>query len=107
MGIDKLSKLNYNKVSGHQAGDDYFYFKGGNHMYEYKHSVQSRGDTPRYRYVDIYVKDMAEALEIETGHLTQGSKLYIVETAELYVLNENAGVWCSAVDGRKLGQGGS
>ena len=75
-------------------------------MYVLEHVTQSRGDTPKYKYVDIYVKDVAEALEVETYHFTQGSKLYIVETAELYILNENAGLWCSAVDGAILKKGG-
>lgn len=76
-------------------------------MYEVKHEAQSKGVSPKYRYVDIYVKDLAEAFEVETHHLTQGSKLYIVEKAALYVLNEDAGVWCSSVDGTVLAQGGS
>ncbi len=75
-------------------------------MYEVKHMAQGRGDSPKYRYVDIYVKDLTEAMTVETSQLTQGSKLYIVETAELYVLNENEGLWCSAVDGTVLPQGG-
>lgn len=73
-------------------------------MYEVIHKDQSVGDRAKYRYVDIYVKDYAEALEVSTKKMIQGSKLYIVETAELFVLNEDDGVWCSAMDGAVLGE---
>ena len=71
-------------------------------MYEVVHQTQGAGEHYQYKYVDIYVKDPAEALTVSTRKLTQGSKLYIVETAELFVLNEDEGAWCSAADGRVL-----
>lgn len=71
-------------------------------MYEVVHQTQGAGVYFQYKYVDIYVKDSAEALTVSTRKLTQGSKLYIVETAELFVLNEDEGVWCSAADGTVL-----
>ena len=71
-------------------------------MYEILHRDQGSGECFKYKYMDIYVKDRAEALTVNRAKLTQGSKLYIIETAELYVLNENGGLWCSAVDGTVL-----
>ncbi len=71
-------------------------------MYEVIQKTQGVGEHSKYKYVDIYVKDRAEAMEISTQKLTQGSKLYVVETAELFILNEDDGVWCSAVDGTVL-----
>ncbi len=71
-------------------------------MYEILHKGQGSGESYKYQYMDIYVKDRAEALAVNRTRLTQGSKLYIIETAELYVLNEDRGQWCSAVDGTVL-----
>lgn len=71
-------------------------------MYEVIHKVQGAGEYDKYKYVDIYVKDRAEALRVSTNDLIQGSKLYIVESAELFVLNRDEGVWCSAIDGASL-----
>ena len=71
-------------------------------MYEVNHKEQGVGDQPKFKFVDIYVKDRQEALTVDTNQLIQGSKLYIVETAELFVLNEDEGVWYSAVDGSVL-----
>ncbi|MBE6557692.1 MAG: hypothetical protein E7661_01595 [Ruminococcaceae bacterium] len=71
-------------------------------MFEVVHKSQGAGAHFKYKYLDIYVKDREEALAVTTKKLTQGSKLYIVETAELFVLNEDEGVWCSAVDGTVL-----
>ena len=71
-------------------------------MYEVIQKVQCAGEYSKYKYVDIYVKDRTEALSISTNDLIQGSKLYIVESAELFVLNRDEGVWCSAVDGAAL-----
>ena len=73
-------------------------------MYEVIHKTQGVGEYDKYKYADIYVKDRAEATKINTNHLIQGSKLYIVETAEQFVLNQDDGVWCSAVDGTMLGE---
>ncbi len=71
-------------------------------MYEWIHKAQGVGDHDTYKYADIYVKDRAEAVKVSTNNLAQGSKLYIVEAAELFVLNEDEGVWCSAVNGAAL-----
>ncbi len=71
-------------------------------MYEVIHKTQGVGEYDKYKYADVYVKDRCEALGVSTGHRIQGSKLYIVETAELFVLNENEGVWCSSADGAVL-----
>lgn len=71
-------------------------------MVEIKHMSLSLGDRPKRKFVDIYVKDRGEALTVNTDRLIQGSKLWIVETAELYVLNEDGGLWCSALDGAVL-----
>lgn len=73
-------------------------------MYEVIHKTQGVGEYETYNYADIYVKDRREALEVDTSHRIQGSKLYIVETAELFVLNEDEGMWCSATDGSVLGE---
>ena len=73
-------------------------------MYEVIHKTQGVGEFDKYKYADIYVKNRAEAMEISTNHLIQGSKLYIVETAELFVLNQDNGVWCSTADGTMLGE---
>ena len=71
-------------------------------MVEIKHMEQGSGDCPKHKFVDVYVKDHAEAVTVDTSRLIQGSKLWIVEAAELYVLNEDGGVWCSAMDGTVL-----
>ena len=68
-------------------------------MFEVKHMELGISDNPKYRFVDIYAKDRAEAQAVNTGQLLQGSKLFIIETAELFILNEDGGVWCSATDG--------
>ena len=73
-------------------------------MYEVIHKNQGIDEFSTYKYVDIYVKNRNEALKIDTTGLIQGSKLYIVEAAELFILNEDDGVWCSAVDGTVLGE---
>ncbi|MBE6584933.1 MAG: hypothetical protein E7645_00220 [Ruminococcaceae bacterium] len=73
-------------------------------MFEVIHKTQGSGERSKYKYVDIYVKDLAEAMKVKKNKLVQGSKLFIVETASLYVLNEDEGVWCSAVDGTVLGE---
>lgn len=74
-------------------------------MYEVIHKTQGVGERTKYRYADIYVKDRDEAMAISTSELIQGSKLYVIETAELFVLNEDEGKWCSAVDGAVLQEG--
>lgn len=71
-------------------------------MYEVIHKTQGIGERSKYKYVDIYVKDYAEALGINTKKMIQGSKLYIVEAAELFVLNEDDGAWRSVTDGSIL-----
>ena len=68
-------------------------------MFEVKHMELGVSDNPKYRFADIYVKNRTEAQAVKTDQLVQGSKLFIIETAELFVLNEDGGVWCSAVDG--------
>ena len=60
-------------------------------------------DSRKYReYADVYVGDKQEGLSLDTDDYVQGSKLYVVETAELYVLNRAGGSWCSVVDGTPL-----
>ncbi len=60
-------------------------------------------DSRKYReYADVYVGDKQEGLSLDTDDYVQGSKLYVVETAELYVLNRAGGYWCSVVDGTPL-----
>ena len=57
----------------------------------------------RYReYAELYVDDMAEALTVDPDDYIQGSKMYIIETAELYVLQANRKQWRSAKNGRPL-----
>jgi hypothetical protein len=68
-------------------------------MVEIKHMEQGAGDCPKYKFADIYVKDREEALAVDTSLFIQGSKLFIIETAELFILNQDGGLWCSAVDG--------
>ena len=53
-------------------------------------------------YAEIYVDDKAEALTIDPDDYIQGSKMYIIETAELYVLQANRKQWRSAKDGSPL-----
>lgn len=71
-------------------------------MFEVKHIEQGTGEGPKFKFVDIYVKNRGEALTVGTDQLIQGSKLLIIETAELFVLNEDEGVWCHALDGTVL-----
>lgn len=71
-------------------------------MVEFKHMEQGAGDCPKYKFSDIYVKDRQEAMEVDTSLLIQGSKLFIIETAELFILNQDGGTWCSALDGAFL-----
>ena len=59
----------------------------------------------RYReYAEIYVDDMEEALTVDPDDYIQGSKMYIIETAELYVLQSNRKQWRSANDGSPLSE---
>ena len=59
----------------------------------------------RYReYAEIYVDDRAEALAIDPDDYIQGSKMYVIETAELYVLQSNRKQWRSAYDGKPLSE---
>ncbi len=53
-------------------------------------------------YAEIYVDDKAEALSVSTDDYIQGSKMYIIESAELYILHASKGIWCSADDGHAL-----
>ena len=53
-------------------------------------------------YAEIYVDDRAEALTVDPDDYIQGSKMYIIETAELYVLQANRKQWRSAMDGSPL-----
>ena len=55
-------------------------------------------------YAEIYVDDKAEALTIDPDDYIQGSKMYIIETAELYVLQANRKQWRSAQDGSPLSE---
>ena len=55
-------------------------------------------------YAEIYVDDKAEALTIDPDDYIQGSKMYIIETAELYVLQANRKQWRSAKDGSPLSE---
>ncbi len=55
-------------------------------------------------YAEIYVDDKAEALTIDPDKYIQGSKMYIIETAELYVLQSNRELWRSAKDGSPLSE---
>lgn len=55
-------------------------------------------------YAEIYVDDKAEALTIDPNDYIQGSKMYIIETAELYVLQANRKQWRSAKDGSPLSE---
>lgn len=70
-------------------------------MQEIKHKEQRVGEI-KFKMLDIYVKDRAEALTVDTSLLMQGSKMLIIETVELFILNEDGGVWCSALDGSVL-----
>lgn len=72
-------------------------------MVKITHMEQSRGaNQPNYVLADVYVKNRAEAEELDTSLLIQGSKLLVIETAELFVLNEDGGIWCSALDGAPM-----
>ena len=55
-------------------------------------------------YAEIYVDDKAEALTIDPDDYIQGSKMYVIETAELYVLQFNRKQWRSAKDGSPLSE---
>ena len=55
-------------------------------------------------YAEIYVDDKAEALTIDPDDYIEGSKMYIIETAELYVLQANRKQWRSAKDGSPLSE---
>lgn len=55
-------------------------------------------------YAEIYVDDKAEALAVDPDDYIQGSKLYVIETAELYVLQSNRRQWRSAYDGSPLSE---
>lgn len=70
----------------------------------YKRSKDSYlDDNNKFReYAEIYVDDRAEALTVDPNDYIQGSKMYIIETAELYVLQSNRKQWCSAMDGSPL-----
>ena len=46
--------------------------------------------------------DKAEALSVSSDDYIQGSKMYIIESAELYILHASKGIWCSADDGHAL-----
>ena len=65
--------------------------------YDYKDD-----DGKHREYADIYVSDTEEAKTVDTDDYIQGSKMYIIETAELYVLNREGGVWCNVTDGTML-----
>jgi hypothetical protein len=59
----------------------------------------------RYReYAEIYVDDIEEALTVDPDDYIQGSKMYIIETAELYVLQANRKQWRSVDDGSPLSE---
>ena len=61
--------------------------------------------TKKHReYAEIYVDDVAEALTVDPDDYIQGSKMYIIETAELYVLQANRKQWRSAKNGRPLSE---
>ena len=64
-----------------------------------KHEDQRK----RYReYAEIYVDDRAEALTVDPDDYIQGSKMYVIETAELYVLHFGRKQWRNAYDGSPL-----
>lgn len=67
----------------------------------YKEQTTEEG-RPNHKLADVYVRDRDEALALDTSYLIQGSKLFIIRTAELFVLDEDGGVWCSAEDGAIL-----
>lgn len=67
------------------------------------HMEQGTGEScPNYTLADVYVKDRAEAEQVDTSLLIQGSKLLVIETAELFILNEDGGTWRSALDGSPM-----
>ncbi|MBQ9780421.1 MAG: hypothetical protein IJW00_05710 [Clostridia bacterium] len=53
-------------------------------------------------YADIYVENVREAKTVDTNDYIQGSKLYVIETAQLYVLSREGGVWRNASNGSVL-----
>ena len=55
-------------------------------------------------YAEIYVDDKAEALTLAPDDYIQGSKMYIIETAALSVLQANRKQWRSAKDGSPLSE---
>ena len=52
--------------------------------------------------VTIYVTDKEEALSIDTTDLLIGSTLFIVQSATIYMLDADGGVWRSIRDGLAL-----
>lgn len=65
-----------------------------------KHFYVEKG--VRKEYADIYVGTASEGLEIDTNDYIQGSKLYVVDSAMLYVLKDTGGLWCDTIDGSPL-----
>jgi hypothetical protein len=55
-------------------------------------------------YAEIYVDDRAEALTVDPDDYIQGSKMYIIESAELYVLQANRKLWRNASTGKALNE---
>ena len=53
-------------------------------------------------YADIYVENNKEAQSLDTNDYIQGSKLYVIETAQLYVLSREGGEWRSSTNGSVL-----
>ena len=68
-------------------------------MVEIMHMERHTGDRPKRRMVDIYVKNSAEARTVDTSLLIQGSKLLVIETMELFILDDDGGVWRNVSDG--------
>ena len=56
----------------------------------------------RREYADIYVGDLAEARAVDTDDYIQGSKLYVVAEAALFVLQATGSIWRNAVNGAAL-----
>lgn len=78
------------------------FYIAGNYMFEVTHLEQGVGDLLKFIFLDIYVKNRTKALTGDTDQFIQSSKLFIIETAKPFVLKEDEGVWCSAVDGTLL-----
>ena len=72
----------------------------------YKRVKDKHEDTHKKHreYAEIYVDDKTEALAVDPDDYIQGSKMYIIETAELYVLQANRKQWRSAKDGSPLSE---